>query len=39
VVPYSKQGWWESISGEGISVTTGAGSTTGVTVLYERVKG
>lgn len=38
VVPYSKQGWWESASGEGITVSTGAGSTTGVTVLYERVK-
>lgn len=38
VVPYSKQGWWETNSGEGLSATTGAGSTTGVTVVYERVK-
>lgn len=38
VVPYSKQGWWETNSGEGLTCSTGSGSTTGVTVVYERVK-
>lgn len=38
VVPYSKQGWWETNAGEGLTASTGAGSTTGITVLYERVK-
>lgn len=38
VIPYSKQGYWETISGEGLSVTTGSGSITGVTVVYERAK-
>lgn len=38
VVAYSKQGWWETNSGEGLTASTGAGSTTGVTVVYERVK-
>ncbi len=38
VVPYSKQGWWETNSGEALTASTGAGSTTGITVVYERVK-
>jgi hypothetical protein len=32
-------GWFETVSGEGLSVSTGAGSTTGVLVVYSRVKG
>lgn len=39
VVAYEKGGWFETVSGEGLSVSTGAGSTTGVIVKYERVKG
>lgn len=38
VIPYSKQGWFETLSGEGLSASTGTGSTTGVIVIYERAK-
>ncbi len=34
VLPYSQAAWFESVAGEGLSATTGAGSTTGVLVLY-----
>jgi len=27
-------GWFETVAGEGLSVTTGAGSTTGIQVIY-----
>lgn len=30
-------GWFETVKGEGLSVTTGAGSTTSVGVVYELV--
>lgn len=38
VIPYSKQGWFETNSGEGLSCSTGSGSATAVIVVYERVK-
>ena len=37
VIPYNPVGWFETNSGEGLSVTTGAGSTTAVSVVYELV--
>lgn len=30
-------GWFETIAGEGLTVTTGAGSTTGIIVTYELI--
>jgi hypothetical protein len=30
-------GWFETVSGEGLTVTTGAGSTTGIQVVYVEV--
>lgn len=33
--PEVPSGWFETIAGEGLSVTTGAGSTTGVSVVYR----
>jgi len=37
VLGYSPVGWFQTAVGEGLSVTTGAGSTTGVQVLYVEV--
>lgn len=37
VLPFSPAGWFETAAGEGLSVTTGAGSTTGILVLYTEV--
>ena len=37
VLPFSPIGWFETVSGEGLTVTTGAGSTTGVLVAYVEV--
>ncbi len=34
VLPESRSGWFETASGEGLTVTTGAGSTTGISVIY-----
>lgn len=34
VLPYSEAGWFETNSGDSLSVTTGSGSQTGVMVLY-----
>lgn len=39
VLPDSDRGWFETNAGEGLSVTTGAGSTTAVGVVYERISG
>lgn len=39
VVPWTKDGWFETLVGEGLTASTGGGSTTGVIVKYERVKG
>jgi hypothetical protein len=34
VLPETPSGWWDTSSGEGLTVTTGAGSTTGISVIY-----
>lgn len=35
--PHSPVGWFETVSGEALTVTTGAGSTTGIHVVYIEV--
>lgn len=35
VLPYNPKGWFATNAGEGLSVTTGAGSATGIVVTYE----
>lgn len=37
VLPFSPVGWFETVAGEGLSATTGAGSTTGIQVVYIEV--
>lgn len=37
VLPFNKDGWFDTNGGEGLTVTTGAGSTTGVLVLYAEM--
>lgn len=37
VLPYSPEGWFDTVAGEGLSVTTGAGSATGIVVNYDYV--
>ncbi len=37
VRPYSPQGWFETVAGESLSITTGAGSSTTVQVAYVEV--
>jgi hypothetical protein len=39
VLPFSPVGWFETVAGEGLTVTTGAGSTTGIGVVYIEVCG
>ena len=34
VLPFNPSGWFVTVAGEGLSVTTGAGATTGVLVTY-----
>lgn len=34
VLPFNPSGWFETTSGEALTVTTGAGSTTGILVTY-----
>lgn len=36
-LPFSPVGWFETVSGEALTVTTGSGSTTGVQVTYIEV--
>ena len=38
LVEASKSGWFETDADEGLTVSTGAGSDTGILVVYERVK-
>lgn len=38
VLPENSKGWFETNSGEGLTASTGSGSTTGVLVTYTRVK-
>lgn len=37
ILPLNEQGWFETNSGEALTATTGAGSTTGVQVVYVEV--
>jgi hypothetical protein len=37
VLPQSDNGWFETAAGEGLSITTGAGSTTGIQIIYVEV--
>jgi hypothetical protein len=37
VLPYNRAGWFETNQGEALTVTTGAGSATGVLVGYELI--
>lgn len=37
VLPFSPVGWFETVAGEALTVTTGAGSTTGLLVVYAEV--
>lgn len=37
VLPFNAYGWFETVVSEGLTATTGAGSTTGVHVLYVEV--
>ena len=37
VLPYSPVGWFETVSGEGLTVTTESGATTGILVCYVEV--
>lgn len=37
VLSFNPVGWFQTVSGEGLSVTTGAGSTTGIQVTYVEV--
>lgn len=39
VLPPNKDGWFETVSGEGLAVDTGAGSNTAILLTYTRVKG
>lgn len=39
VAANNPDGWFETIAGEGLTVTTGAGSTTAVAVVYELIRG
>lgn len=34
VLPYNPLGWFQNTAGDGLTVTTGAGSTTGIQVVY-----
>lgn len=36
-LPRNEDGWYETNTGEGLTVTTGAGSTSGVSVVYQIV--
>lgn len=35
VLPFSEVGWFETVAGEGLTVTTGAGSATGINIVYS----
>ena len=37
VLPTSELGWFDTVEGEGLTVTTGAGSTTGIQLIYSVV--
>lgn len=35
VLPANREGWFETVAGESLTVTTGSGSTTGILVTYR----
>ena len=35
---FNPVGWFETLSGEALTVTTGSGSTTGITIVYAEVR-
>ncbi len=35
ILPYNEEGWFETTIGQGLTCTTGAGSATGVQVIYS----
>ena len=35
ILPFCKEGWFETVVGEGLTCTTGAGATTGIQIIYE----
>lgn len=37
ILPYMEEGWFETSVGEALSVTTGAGSASGILVIYHEV--
>lgn len=37
VLPYNEQGWFNTNMGEGLTVTTGSGSTVGIQVCYLEI--
>lgn len=37
VLPYAEQGWFQTVPGEALTVTTGAGATTGIQIIYSLV--
>lgn len=37
VLPMNESGWFQTTAGEGLSATTGAGSATGILVIYTEV--
>ena len=37
VLPFNPAGWFQTVAGEALTVTTGAGSTTGIGVVYVEV--
>lgn len=37
VLPEGNAGWFETTAGQGLSITTGAGSTTGIQIIYVEV--
>jgi hypothetical protein len=39
VLPLNRDGWIETVAGEGLAVDTGAGSNTAILITYTRVKG
>ncbi len=36
-LPFNPSGWFETVAGEALTVTTGAGSTTGIQITYVEV--
>jgi hypothetical protein len=37
VYPQNEDGWFETTAGQGLTITTGAGSTTGIDLVYVEI--